>query len=274
MNVVAACAAALPADEFFGDASDASFDVLVLDEAEQITESEFLRTPAVRVAAFSSVSRPGTSPHPTLVGLPRLENYGPRPSPVLLYGPAFSSDFGRGCTRTPRDCPTPGRVKERSFRRRLKPVPADQRRWLESESVADSPEIELRILTLPRATPVLAEVVFPSATSIQDAKSFIYTELQELPVQVLALELALVRGSGKSGLRLAGADPGETSRVTLDQGICEVVAFGPDDSRLCCTLAGRTLFPLGWQRERSEEWICRPRYHHCQEQRGPRCLER
>src|SRR5438270_5422696 len=35
----------------------------------------------------------------------------------------------------------------------LRRITPDQRRWLESERVADSPDIELRILALPRLAP-------------------------------------------------------------------------------------------------------------------------
>ena len=44
-NVVAATTTALPADPHFGDAAAASqaFDRLVVEEADQVTESEFLK---------------------------------------------------------------------------------------------------------------------------------------------------------------------------------------------------------------------------------------
>ncbi len=74
---------------------------------------------------------------------------------------------------------------------------ADQARWtcqlrclsdgdvpfLERESLADFPEIELHILALPGKRPVLAQVVFPDGMTLAEAKSFIYRELQELAVQ-------------------------------------------------------------------------------------------
>src|SRR5439155_27167427 len=51
------------------------------------------------------------------------------------------------------------------------------------EHVADFPEIEIRILAKPKTAPVVAQVVFPPSMSIQQAKAFIYRELEEVAVQ-------------------------------------------------------------------------------------------
>src|SRR5262249_9589869 len=65
----------------------------------------------------------------------------------------------------------------------LRPLTREQTQWLESERLADFPDIELRILTVPRAEPVLAEVVFPPTMSVAEAKAFVLREVQETAVQ-------------------------------------------------------------------------------------------
>src|SRR5262249_44783287 len=74
---------------------------------------------------------------------------------------------------------------------RLRPVSAEQRRWIETERVADFPDIELRIVAPPRgqagsADSFLAEVVFPPTMSVLDAKRYIFRELDEVPVRAHA----------------------------------------------------------------------------------------
>ena len=74
--------------------------------------------------------------------------------------------------------------------------------WVESEAVADRPEVELRILVPPHGEPTLVEVCFPAETAIRDAKEFIYKELQEVP--------ALCRGYAP-----AWQEDGSTLRLVL-----------------------------------------------------------
>src|SRR5207249_3265980 len=65
----------------------------------------------------------------------------------------------------------------------LRPVAGSERRFLESERLADFPEIELRILAPAKARPCLAQVVFPASMALAQAKAFIYRELQEAAIQ-------------------------------------------------------------------------------------------
>jgi hypothetical protein len=143
-------------------------------------------------------------------------------------------------------------------------VPAEQRHRLESEWVADFPEIELRILTLPRATPVLAEVVFPPAMSIEAAKEYIYRELQELPVQAAGPTVCWHEQPEAVVLSLGGAATADARAVALEEGVRELVTAGPGaaaDPSLprppwhTCRLEFERA--RGWQRERAEEWVYR-----------------
>jgi hypothetical protein len=263
-NVVAATLAALPADPHFGDASAVGlFDLLVLDEAEQVTESDLVKV-ARRARRWVLVGEPDGDgePHP------------PRPA-----------HRGRDEGRTPRQPPRaatferlwnalhcdPSRLpyvwgKEQDrLCCRLRPVPPEQRQHLECERVADFPDIELRILSQPRSTPALAEVVFPPTMSIEEAKSYIYTELQELPVQAFGRSLSWVEHAERLVLRIGNCPEADARSVPLEHGVCELVASGP-----CHGAEAVAAPPLwhtcrlefdraaGWARERAEDWV----HHH------------
>src|SRR5207249_232073 len=110
---------------------------------------------------------------------------------------------------------------------RLRSVAFDQRRWLDSERVADFPEIELRILALPRLKPVLAEVVFPPTLSIHEAKEYLYRELQEFPVQAPGRSLTWIEAPERLTLCLARTPAVEAQPVTLEHGVREWVGRAP-----------------------------------------------
>jgi hypothetical protein len=106
---------------------------------------------------------------------------------------------------------------------RLRPVNAEQRQLLEIEHVADFPEIELRILVLPRLQPLLAEVVFPPSMTFPQAKEYIFKELQELPVQAASHSLRWVEAADQVILHIAEPDPSGATGVMLAPGIRELV---------------------------------------------------
>src|SRR5205085_9521118 len=107
----------------------------------------------------------------------------------------------------------------------------DEERWVASEYLADRPEIELRIAAPPRAAPRLLEVVFPGATTIHEAKGFIFRELGELPVQARGGAFRWREEAGRLVLDLSdGAVPHSTA-VELAAGVCERVGEAPPDAQ-------------------------------------------
>jgi hypothetical protein len=276
VNVVAATVSGLATDEHFGDqaASNGPFDLLVLEEAEQVTEAEFLKmarrarrwvliggcdletradvsVPA-RAEAASSLRRVAPALFPRLWGLLHCD---PRRLPY-----AWIREKDRLCCR-------------------LRPLTAEQRQRLETERVADFPEIELRILALPRLQPLLAEVVFPPSMTIQQAKEYIYRELQELPVQATAPCLRWVENPEQLALQLADQPAHGTVTVSLESGVREIIGVrgeledrapknttAPsstlDTPRLCSEVPWPTCRVefergAGWERERAEQWVRR-----------------
>jgi hypothetical protein len=164
VNLVAGPLAALSANAAF---LARPFDLLIVDESHLLNESDLLPAAqkARRWVLLGEPSSIAVAPRPT-----RGQSRRSRPKPdffaklwELLHWEAWS------------------RENERLVYR-LHPVPADARRALEVEPVADRPEIELRIL--PSAgEPILAEVAFPARMSMADATAYLFHELGEAPCQ-------------------------------------------------------------------------------------------
>ena len=132
---------------------------------------------------------------------------------------------------------------------RLKTVPPEHRQWLESERVADSPEIELRIVSMPGSAPVLAEVVFPPSLPIHQAKQFIFKELEELAIQPAGPHGCWLEDADHLLFHMGRVPDGPATIVTLEGGVRE----GLGASRTTCRLEFDKA--VGWQRDRAEAWL-------------------
>src|SRR5205807_9543078 len=106
---------------------------------------------------------------------------------------------------------------------RLRILAPDQRQWITTEHVADFPDIELRILTMPRCQPVLAEIVFPPSFTIDRAKQYIFQELEELAVQASGSSLCWIDEGDRLVLRLADRDLAHGATIDLVPGIREIL---------------------------------------------------
>jgi hypothetical protein len=276
-NLVASPLAALGTDEQFGDMAAqaaATFDLLLVEHAEQLSEAEFVAVarrcrrwvliaeaikpePAVEE---SPASPPGTSS--ARVKPPRHKN---RPA-----APRFFQRLWSHLHCDPRRLPYRWqREADNRLCCRLRLVPAEQRRWIETERVADFPDIELRIMTPPRPAkgpapePYLTEVVFPPAMSVLDAKRYVFRELEEVPVRAGARSLEWQEGPECLVLRLT-ADGGSTEPsfiVPLACGVRELVAHSANgqhhDPDGWWTTAVEFDRAAGWGRLRAEEWAAR-----------------
>jgi hypothetical protein len=145
---------------------------------------------------------------------------------------------------------------------RLQEIKPEQRHWLETEFVADHPEIELRILGLPRKAPVLAEVVFPRSASINEAKEYILAELQELAIQTLGNNICWTEDQNELTLSFGDECHNHLSSIPIANGVIEHLQSS-DESRskskdgsaniwTCCLKFQKT---GGWNRSNAEEWI-------------------
>jgi hypothetical protein len=240
VNVVGAPMAAVAADPHFGGraAPPVTFDLLVLEEAHLLTESEFVAV-AGRARRWVLLGEPASP------GVRR----GGQPSALR---PGFFGRLWRLLNPEPAALPYAWSRREGRLVCRLRPeVPGDER-WLESEHLADRPEIELRIAATPGAAPRLLEVLFPIATPIQEAKSFIFRELGELPVQARGAFYRWREADGRLILDISDGDTPHSLAVDLGDGVHERVGEGA-----ACWLTCSLEFDVaaGWTRERAGRWV-------------------
>jgi hypothetical protein len=245
VNLVAGTPAALAQDPHFGDGSGVVFDLLVLDQADQWTETELLAV-AGRARRWVLIGHPALDPHSELACAPFHRLWS-----ALHCDPAL------------RSCPWVQRGEQLVCQ--LHPVAPEQQPWLQCEPVVDEPDVELRILHAPNARPILAEVAFAAARfPIERAKAYLYQQLEELALGAEARALRW-RQSGDRLVLLMGGDrpaPVQEIPVALEEGVVEVVepvaptGNGERHAPLRWTTA-RLEFDLirGWSRTRAEEWL-------------------
>jgi hypothetical protein len=252
VNLVAATTTSLPADEHFGDVSARTlqFDLLILDRAHEVTESEFLAT-ARRARRWVLVGEPDLEPVMRATDRsrppPRRGSVRAAPRPAPFFHRLWSQLH---CD--PRRLPYRWRREDGRLACRLRPLTDGERLFLTTERVADRPDIELRIAAPPGREPFLAEVVFPASVCIAEAKAYIYRELGELPSCAGGQGYRWIENDDRILLRL-GDGPGDSVPVTLESGVCEVVA-GEGPWHTCCIEFDRS---AGWGLPRAEAWAQR-----------------
>ena len=273
VNLVAATTTSLQTDEHFGDTAARSFpfDLLVLDQAHEVTESEFLSA-ARRARRWVLVGEPAAVSEGVTRGGEQVSananaRGGRRPAVARAVRPpplrpGFFQRLWQQLHCDPGCLPYRWIREEGRLCCRLRSLADRERATLESECVADRPEIELRIATLPDRAPFLAEVVFPGSMSIYDAKAYIFCELAELPVNPLGHNLWWSEEEDRLFLCLADTPAADPVPVVLGNGIREMVSTVPGDAarrepgalpwHTCSLEFDRR---EGWGREKVEEWV-------------------
>jgi hypothetical protein len=269
-NLVAATTTALGHDEHFRQAP--VFDLLVLEQSHLVTESEFLQV-ASRARRWVLVGEPDVEAKPSRSpdrktpepadghASPTAGRRKP-PAPPVVRMPTAPRLFARLWGQLhcdPRQLPYVWFHEGERLGCRLRPVSPDQRQHLESEPVADFPDVELRILALPRCEPAVAEVLFPPSMSLTQAKEFIFKELQELPVRARGHSLCWREEPDRLVLSLSESDGGHSVAVPLEHGVRELVIGndGPVNGTSIPWYTGCLEFDrsAGWQRSRAEAWV-------------------
>ncbi|MBM4070028.1 MAG: hypothetical protein FJ271_13910 [Planctomycetes bacterium] len=245
-NLVAATFSALAADKHFGQTSGLVFDLLILEEAHLLGEADFFRL-SRRARRWTLVGEPtwlcGSRGAPAKAP--------PTPSFFQRLWSHFHCDPGK--------LPYSWHAEGDRSCCRLRSVPTEHRQHLESERLADFPDIELRILSLPHAPPALAEVVFPASLSFAEAKKFIYRELQEAAVQAAGRGTGLSQQAERWIFSFADEAGRKVREVELDAGLREIIVDcdGPSRNGVACCLTARIEFDrsAGWDRARVERWL-------------------
>jgi hypothetical protein len=274
INLVAATLTALPRDEHFGDrvatsASRDDFDLLILEEADRVSESEFLHAARRARRCVLVGEAPGLEesiPVPRQPSSSARQQKGPSSIPrsraPMPARPALFQRLWQQLHCDPRQLPYTWMYEKDRLCCRLRPVPAEQQQWITIEHVADCPDIELRILSAPGCPPVLTEIVFPPSFSLDRAKQYIFQELEELAVQPTASSLHWLDQGDRLVLRLADRDLAHGLAIDLVPGIREILGTaaraadggqGPAATwQTCCLEFDRV---AGWDRPRAGEWV-------------------
>jgi hypothetical protein len=246
-NLVAAMPSGLAADPHFHDqaAAGGQFDLLVVDEADQLADGEILKL-ARRAQRCVLIGEPAQAGGHTLTGSGRPAAARPGTS---SRGQSFHQLW------THLHC-HPGNLPYAWFREgkrlacRLRHLAPEQRQWLESEPLADAPDVELRILALPRTRPELAEVLFSESMQLPTAKGFLFRELQEITVQTASHGLRWSETPQALELHFTRTPEG-AGAVTLDSGVREYL-MGPNLDQTSKLEFDRA---AGWDRPAVEAWI-------------------
>jgi AAA domain len=259
-NLVAATTTALAGDAHFGDKMTALplFDLLILEDADQVTESEFVHV-ARRARRWVLVGEPMADAEAS-DALPRRAVPG-RPLRPAALRPGFFQRLWQHLHPDPRRLPYAWMKRDGRLVCRLRSVPAEQQQYLESEAVADRPEIELRIVSPPRQLPLLVEVVFPSEMSIHEAKEYIFRELGEAPLQAHGAAARWIEEADRIILQMGTSLDPDAVPVALGDGIRELVGCLPPAGDMeaqrvpwhTCGLAFDR--DAGWTLDRAQQWV-------------------
>lgn len=227
-SLLAGTTVALTKNADFCAFADGPFDLVIIDDADRLLENDLLR-----------LARKGR--RWLLVG--SAQGHQGRPSSFDKLWQALHADPAT-------------RLAYRWVREgvrwccQLRSVAAHDRRFIETERLADFPEIELRILSLPKTRPQLAQVVFPATMTIAQAKSFIHRELQEAAIQPAGRSAWLEDQDGGWTLHLGPPSTTELMAIELEPGVREWACARGLTHRL-------EIDKSVWQLVQAEDWIGR-----------------
>jgi hypothetical protein len=264
INLVAASFNGLASDPYFnGPGTDAVFDLLIVEHAESITEAEFIAV-ARRCRRWVLIAEsmwPETEPAPINASPPPRQNR----RPLKPSAPSFFQRLWSALHCDPSRLPYVW-VSEVDNRLccRLRSITPEQRRWLEIERVADFHDIELRIVAPPRGKTsgtdsFLAEVVFPPAMSIAEAKAYIFRELEEVPVRAHTRSVGWEELPDSWRLRLTtqACHDEHSTTVCLAPGVRELICNSVGGEQAALDWHTHSVVfdrAAGWERNQAEAW--------------------
>jgi hypothetical protein len=199
-SLLAGSIAALGKNPEFAAFAEGPFDLVILDEADRLLENDLLRLARkgrrwLLVGPASAANNHRASSFDKLWQALHVD-------PAARLGYRWGKENNRWCCQ-------------------LRQIQAKDRPHVETERLADFPEIELRILALPKARPHLAQVLFPASMTLAQAKGFIHRELQEAAVQPVGRGAWLEESPEHWTLHLGHAGHAELVAVDLEPGIRE-----------------------------------------------------
>lgn len=241
-RIVVGTPGSLHADTVFEPSPSAGmpFALLVLDRCEDLTEPDFVRLAKlagrwVLLGDTRGEPRPhvnGARGGPGRNGRPPELPFAARLARLLERQPWIHDDERLVC--------------------RLVHVAPESRGRMAREPLIDRPEIELRFTTDSVGEPVLAEVAFPPATTIADARSFMFHQLGEVLLRPVGEcrwdETATAIVANWPAAALAA----ESCWIDLEAGVREQLA-GAGVATFTAAIAFDPA--VGWDREKAAAWL-------------------
>jgi hypothetical protein len=249
-NVLAGTVMRWHTDAKFRDAVGEPVDLLIVEDAETLTEADLLklsRQAQRSVLVGQALAEP--TPPPSVAE---------KASRVLLPAPLVSAACWHKLWQTlggDAGCwPCAWHREEGRLVCQLRPLGDEDRKHLESEGLADAPDIELRILHRPSTRPCLAQVIFGPHRSFADAFQFMVAEVQEFPLEPLS-RTGWWSEDGHRHCRHLG--PGATrvhAWLDLEAGLRlgTVADDHGDATRIGCIEFDKS---AGWDRAKADAWL-------------------
>lgn len=224
--VIAGTTLALVRHAEFAAAVETPFDLVIVDDADRLAEADLLGA---------------------LAKAPRALVIGSAPSAASTFGKLWKA------LHAPHPCSAYQWTRGADgLRCRLRPIACSDERFVESERLADFPEIELRIYSPPQGTPRLDQVLFPATMSARDAKLFIYRELQEASVD--RVDRPQQRRDDADCFAIAWECPESPTKETieLEPGLRETICVGETQLNTCRLEFDKS---AGWTAAKIDGWL-------------------
>lgn len=243
------------ADAKFRDAAGGTLDLLIVEDADALNDAELLALTRVArrcVLVNDLIEEPASSGRPATTAAP------PARAAAGVAGTACLDRLWRSLGGDAGRWPCTWRREGDRLVCQLMPLSPEDRRHLDSEGLADAPDIELCILQRPGARPSLAQVIFAPHGSFADAFRFMVHEVQEFPLQPIGCT-AWWSEDAQRHTRHLGANPLRIHTwVEIEPGV-RLGTVPNEHGEATCATCLEFDKATGWDRGNAQAWLQRHR---------------
>ncbi|HZZ82315.1 MAG TPA: AAA domain-containing protein [Gemmataceae bacterium] len=243
-NIVATTVQRWQADGRARECAAGPFDLIVIEDADTLSESDLLKlagqAPRCVLVATSLFEAPpaGIDKGSRVIGRPQAAPCWPRLWQALDH----------------QDWPHTWRREDGRLVCQLVPLTGEDAKHLESECLADAPDIELRILHRPLTRPCLAQVRFSPGSRFADAFAFMVREVQEFPLQPVGRTGWWHEDERRICRHLGPGQRQTQDWLEIEPGVR--LATNEESARISAVEFDKT---AGWDRARADAWLERHR---------------
>jgi hypothetical protein len=231
-------------DARFRDATAAPFDLVIIEDADALTEADLLKLSRQAARCVLVGAAVMTAP-------PAAEK-ATRPATGCWQKLWHALGGDAGCW------PHAWQREEGRLVCQLMPLTAEDRQHLENEGLADAPDIELGILHRPSTRPCLAQVTFGPNCAFADAFAFMVREVQEFPLQPLGRTGWWREDDQRVCRQLGPANRRAHAWIDIEAGLRLSATLDEcgDATRIASIEFDKA---AGWDRAKADAWLARHR---------------